>query len=619
MDSLLQEKLRQMGEEPGRELMVSLERFRQKLQSTEVGILIDNLESTLDAAGCFIEEHRSYIELMRILSDSSLRGFSIITSRESLNEPSISLDSYKLKGLSFKAWKGYFEYQSVMLEEQQKSLIEMHDAFGGNAKAMDVLSKAIQQDYTGNLQAYWQSNRDNLLIEPTLENLVKEQFKRLKELNLIDAYNLLCRLGCYRYQDIPVVAEKGLYCLLWDAENNQAKKAIKTLKKRGLIEFQDNQYYLHPIIREESIARLRKSKDWNKANVCGAIFWLNSISKISTIKDALIAFESYYHYLNNQDFARAASLIADKEIPIYNQVEKESLGVIFYQFGLLENIKRGILGVLKQIPVSKTLAVLNNLLGDVYWMTGELHKAIEQHSQCMKLSKELNIGKTNKNPIFHRLNHLYVVSWFNIALCHIDLWELIEAETNLHNTIEFSLQLNTPKRHQVIAYFALSYIYSEMGEKKKASQCLLKINFDEYSNGYLWGIGYSLLFYGLSQKKLGNEQESCIAYQKALSFSKEFNYPQVKAKALTGLAELKRNQNKFNDALVLHRESITILERIGAKCDLTEAYFQCALTYQKMRDEDNSQTYFDKALYLWSPEQINAPKQIERVKKAMNQ
>jgi hypothetical protein len=37
-----------------------------------------------------------------------------------------------------------------------------------------------------------------------------------------------------------------------------------------------------------------------------------------------------------------------------------------------------------------------------------------------------------------------------------------------------------------------------------------------------------------------------------------------------------------------------------------------------MGDQANSQEYFDKALYLWSPEQIDAPKQIERVRKAMN-
>jgi hypothetical protein len=37
-----------------------------------------------------------------------------------------------------------------------------------------------------------------------------------------------------------------------------------------------------------------------------------------------------------------------------------------------------------------------------------------------------------------------------------------------------------------------------------------------------------------------------------------------------------------------------------------------------MGDKANSEEYFHKAMYLWSPQQIDAPKQIERVLKAMN-
>jgi hypothetical protein len=34
--------------------------------------------------------------------------------------------------------------------------------------------------------------------------------------------------------------------------------------------------------------------------------------------------------------------------------------------------------------------------------------------------------------------------------------------------------------------------------------------------------------------------------------------------------------------------------------------------------QKNSQEYFNKEIYLWSPQQIDAPKQIKRVLKAMN-
>ena len=42
------------------------------------------------------------------------------------------------------------------------------------------------------------------------------------------------------------------------------------------------------------------------------------------------------------------------------------------------------------------------------------------------------------------------------------------------------------------------------------------------------------------------------------------------------------------------------------------------LEKKQLKDQDNSKIYFDKALYLWGKEQIDAPKQIERVLTAMN-
>jgi len=48
---------------------VSIDRLKRKLQSDRMGILIDNLEPALDSAGKFIELHRRYVELLRVLAD----------------------------------------------------------------------------------------------------------------------------------------------------------------------------------------------------------------------------------------------------------------------------------------------------------------------------------------------------------------------------------------------------------------------------------------------------------------------------------------------------------------------------------------------------------------------
>ena len=104
-------------------------------------------------------------------------------------------------------------------------------------------------------------------------------------------------------------------------------------------------------------------------------------------------------------------------------------------------------------------------------------------------------------------------------------------------------------------------------------------------------------------------------YNKARSYAEENHYTQIKAKALTGLAELYREQGDFETALLNHLESIEILKQIGAKCDLAEAYYQQALTYQQMGDRENSKPNFDNAIQLFT--EMEATRQVERVIKSI--
>ena len=85
----------------------------------------------------------------------------------------------------------------------------------------------------------------------------------------------------------------------------------------------------------------------------------------------------------------------------------------------------------------------------------------------------------------------------------------------------------------------------------------------------------------------------------------------------SGLGEIYRFKLDFNTSYFYHKESIEILNRIGAKCDLAEAYFQLGLTYQAMGEHDQTEEYKAKAMELF--EQMEAPKQIERVNKTFEQ
>lgn len=80
VEGLVEEKLKQLGEEPGREFSVSLERLKQRLEAERIGVLIDNLEPALEGNGCFVSERRPYVELLRMLSTDTIQSVTLITS-----------------------------------------------------------------------------------------------------------------------------------------------------------------------------------------------------------------------------------------------------------------------------------------------------------------------------------------------------------------------------------------------------------------------------------------------------------------------------------------------------------------------------------------------------------
>ena len=137
----------------------------------------------------------------------------------------------------------------------------------------------------------------------------------------------------------------------------------------------------------------------------------------------------------------------------------------------------------------------------------------------------------------------------------------------------------------------------------------------EVSQSTLWGTGYRLFFLGMAYKNVGNIDKSFEMYNQAISFTENVYYSQLKAKIFTGLAELHREKKEFDLAFEYHSKSIELLEKLCAKCNLAEAYFQQALSYKEVGNMKISEENRDIAIQLFS--QIEAPKQVEKVKQAM--
>ncbi|MGH8001931.1 MAG: hypothetical protein ACREPR_21510 [Brasilonema sp.] len=377
VESIVEDWLwRDFDEQPGRNLGINLQRLKRKLrdETKRIGILIDNLETALDINGKFIESHRYYVELLRVLADPAINSVTLITSRERLCEASIDVNFYMLKGLDESAWRQFFASREI--NSDSLALSEMCKAYGGNAKAMQIISGAILTDNEGDIDAYWNANKDDLLIKQELEDLVVSQFQRLQ--TIPEAYRLLCRMGCYRYQDVPLPIE-GVLCLLWDVPESQRRRVVNRLCARSLVESRNEKYWLHPVILTEAIARLRLSGEWETANRQAAHFWTNSVNTVQGTKDALRALEAYYHYVVIEDFEQAADIIIRQRNNKWGT--HESLGRSFYKRGLLKQITAAINEVLNILNPGYRLAKLYHTLGAICWLKGEIHPAINYCEQ----------------------------------------------------------------------------------------------------------------------------------------------------------------------------------------------------------------------------------------------
>lgn len=251
-------------ENPDQNFRAMLDQLKHNLQTERVGVLIDNLEVAL-FNGEFIEPHESYIELLKVLAHSTVQSVTLITSREPLYEPGLTglqtVQTYPLQGLTIETWQQYFDNRHVTTNKD--ALIEMRQAYGGNALAMDLLSNEIRKESQGNLEIYWQQNRDDLLRHRTLAKLVQRQFNKLRDDNS-QAHELLCRFGFYPNRNIRAVPKVWLFCLLWDVPERR-QRVIDALCDRSLVKVSDGGYYLHPMIRVEAVDRfLREESNPNQ-------------------------------------------------------------------------------------------------------------------------------------------------------------------------------------------------------------------------------------------------------------------------------------------------------------------------------------------------------------------
>ncbi|WP_404787857.1 tetratricopeptide repeat protein [Altericista sp. CCNU0014] len=614
VERVVEEWLKQdFQDETGLGFGIALERLKRHLRQRRVGILIDNLEPALDAQGQFLPHHRHYVDLLSVLASPQGQSVTLLTSRDRLCEPSVTVHHYRLPGLALGPWQQFFASQMPVCET---TLQAMHRAYGGNAKAMGILAGAIQFEYDGDMASYWQQSQDALLAPTDLKNLIDSQLSRLQQ-HAPAAYQLFCRLGCYRYQDVPTVPLGGVLALLWDIPEPERRTALVILQNRSSIESRKGSYSLHPALREAAIARLKPSPDWVTAHTRAAAFWQDRVVSIQTTQDALYALEAYYHYLAIQDYAKAGRVILKSRLNQWNQ--HLPLGSTLYRMGLLQPLLDAIPTVLAQCQDDYTLSELHNILGDVYWISGRLWDAIRAQEAALQLSATA-LDRYPETPEHQKARYYYTMlgidSRLSIGLYCLDLRELERAATCFEQVI-VQVRGTQYDRWAEKASVCLALAHSLLGQSQAAHQkadAIYRTLFFERPLENRGSAAYFIQLLGQTYANLGQFEIAQTLFEKALSFSESSHYTQIQGKSLTGLAIVQRQAGDLPTAIATLHQAIQLLENLGAKCDLAEVYYQLGIAYQAAANPEGSAA-LKQAIALF--ESIGAPRQVAKVREKL--
>jgi tetratricopeptide (TPR) repeat protein len=617
IEGTLEEWLRHyFDQEPGREFGITLDRFLQHLrkQPYPVGILIDNLESALNQEGRFLPQHRQYVEFLRQLAAPNSNAIALITSRECVAEE-INCHHYPLNHLSQAAWQTFFDWQNIPSEGGDLNLLHKH--YAGNAKAMEIISHTICADYGNQIAYYLQQNSQDgrIYVEKPLKDLVNRQFDRLQTQNPM-AYRLLCRLGGFRYQQIPSVRREQVLQLLWDLPDLEDRKdALAALESRALLEKGKGEFWLQPTIRALAMRRLKREGEWEIVNRQIAQIWHESVQRVQKTRDALQALESYYHYLEIQDYEAAARVLIHARPNCWGT--RESLGRSLYKRGLVLKLTPLLEHIQEHLSPGYLLAKTKHTLGATYWMSNELPLANARCEEAIAVVQQIYRPDSPEAPLLRRVEMNALITR---GICELGRNDLNHASDLYYRALAIAHSLGDP-RYEKSMQFYMGYIKSCLPELHHEGRMIVDqlyhhIQSLERNSVPSWMTEYRLFYLGLAYKNFGCIQRAREIYQMMIVLSDRSPYVQAKAKALSGLAELYREESDYDNAVQFHTQAVKLLSQIGTTCDLAEAYLQFALTYQAQGNFAPAQEYFGRSQQLF--DQVGAPKQLERIQLLMH-
>ena len=115
------------------------------------------------------------------------------------------------------------------------------------------------------------------------------------------------------------------------------------------------------------------------------------------------------------------------------------------------------------------------------------------------------LRKIKKIAIEFYTKDIEIAAYFNLGLCHIDIWEIQLAIENFEKCIDLAIDENH-KNYIVQSYYCLAFLNSLLDNQERATDFIEK-TFDDFNftNSSAWSTGYRWLFLGRTYGSSGFE------------------------------------------------------------------------------------------------------------------
>ncbi|GFE70033.1 NB-ARC domain-containing protein [Chroococcus sp. FPU101] len=232
-------------------------RLLNYLRQSRCLLILDNFESILQSGsqtGQYQDHYLGYQNWLQAIAQTRHQSCVLLTSREKPQEVrihegvSLPVRSLQLQGLSVAEGQELF-FAKGCFSYDQRDWQDIFEHYAGNPLALKMVAAAVQELFDGDTSELLSCMRAGRLNFADIHELLERQFERLSDVEQQVMYWLSINRE-------PVTAKELENDLVSPVIAQQLFGALQSLKQRSLIERQDKQWLLQPVVMEYTTTRL---------------------------------------------------------------------------------------------------------------------------------------------------------------------------------------------------------------------------------------------------------------------------------------------------------------------------------------------------------------------------